>query len=97
MTRRAMHSLCEDKGGTGKDLFAQLKDLKDRSVITPDLWEWSEELRILGRNGAHPEWPDVTPDDAKYGINFLREILRYVYVNPHERGLRRLKETSKKI
>ena len=82
MTRRAMHSLCEDKGATGNDLFKQLKDLKDKNAITPDLWEWSEELRILGRNGAHPEWPEVTPEDAEYGIKFLREIVRYVYINP---------------
>ncbi len=96
MTRRAMHSLCDDKGATGKDLFAQLKDLKDRSVIAPDIWEWSEELRILGRNGAHPEWPVVTLEDAEYGIKFLREIMRYVYINPYERSQRRLKETSRK-
>jgi hypothetical protein len=96
MTRRAMHSLCVDKGATGKDLFAQLKDLKDRHIITPDLWEWSEELRVLGRNGAHPEWPEVTSEDAQYGINFLREIIRYVYINPSERNARRLKETSQK-
>jgi hypothetical protein len=96
MTRRAMHSLCADKKAEGKDLFAQLHDLKTKSVVTPDLWEWAEELRVLGRNGAHPEWQEVTADDAEYGVKFLREIVRYVYINPHERSQKRLKETSKK-
>ena len=44
---RAMHCLCEDKGAVGKDLFDQLADLKTRQLITPDLWNWSEELRVL--------------------------------------------------
>jgi len=96
MTRRAMHSLCKDKGGTGKDLFAQLEDLKSRQLITPDLWEWAEELRVLGRNGAHPEWEDVSQDDAEYSLNFLREIIRFVYILPYERSQKRVKETSKK-
>ncbi len=96
MTRRAMHSLCEDKKAKGKDLFAQLRDLKDKQSLTCDLWEWAEELRILGRSGAHPDWEEVSKADATYGVNFLREILKYVYILPFERSQRRMKETSKK-
>jgi hypothetical protein len=96
MTRRAMHSLCEDKGGTGKDLFAQLQDLRDSHLITPDLWQWAEELRVLGKHGAHPEFPEVNEEEAEYGVKFLREIIRFVYINPYERSQKRLKETSKK-
>lgn len=97
MTRRSMHSLCEDKNAQGKDLFDQLKFLRDNHAITPDLWEWSEELRALGKHGAHPEWEEVTEEDAEYGVKFLREIVRYVYILPHERSERRIKETSKKV
>lgn len=96
MTRRAMHSLCADKGAKGKDLVEQLKYLKDNNFITPDLWEWAEELRIVGRSGAHPEWEEVSPEDAEYALRFLREIIRYVYINPAERAARKLKETKKK-
>jgi hypothetical protein len=96
MCRRAVHVLCQDKGASGKDLFEQLQDLKNRHVITPDLWEWTEELRVAGKHGAHPEWQDVTLADADYAMRFLREVLRYVYVNPAERAARKLKETSTK-
>jgi hypothetical protein len=96
MCRRAIHVLCQDKGAAGKDLHDQLKDLKDRNVITPDLWEWAEELRVVGKHGAHPEWEDVSMDDADYAVRFLGEVLRYVYVNPAERAARKLKETSTK-
>lgn len=97
MTRRAMHCLCSEKKAEGKDLFEQLKYLKDNHLITPDLWKWAEELRIVGRSGAHPEWQEVSKEEAEYALRFLREIVRYVYINPAERETRRLKETKKKL
>ena len=84
-------------GASGSDLYKQLKQLADDHLITPDLWQWAEELRVLGRNGAHPEWPEVSHEDAEYGVNFLREIVKYVYILPYERSQRRVKETSKGI
>jgi len=96
MARRAMHALCQDKKAQGDNLYNQLLDLKDRALITPDLWEWAEELRVVGRSGAHPEWEDVSPDDAEYAVKFLREIIKYVYINPAERAEKKLKETKKK-
>jgi Domain of unknown function (DUF4145) len=96
MGRRAIHSICQNKKAVGKDLYAQLEWLKDSRVITPDLWEWTEELRILGRNGAHPEWQDVSPKDAEYAVRFLREIIKYIYILPSERTSRKIKATAKK-
>ena len=94
MTRRAIHAICKDKKAKGSDLFSQLKFLRDQHMITPDLWEWAEELRIVGRSGAHPEWEEVTVDDAEYAVKFLGEIVRYLYINPAERATKRLKETK---
>ena len=91
MTRRAIHSLCADKRAEGRDLFAQIKDLKARQLITPDLHEWADSLRVLGRDGAHPEFPEVTAEDAEDGVKLLREIIKYVYILPHERAEKRTK------
>ena len=96
MARRAIQALCRDKGSKGEDLYNQLLFLRDKSLITPDLWDWAEELRIVGRSGAHPEWEEVSADDADYAVRFLWEIIRYVYINPSERAERKLKETKKK-
>ena len=89
MTRRAIHSLCTDRGAEGSNLFAQLKDLKAKQLITPDLHEWADSLRVLGNDGAHPERPEVTIEDAEDGVKLLREIVRYVYILPHERAEKR--------
>jgi hypothetical protein len=96
MTRRSLDAMVADKGGEGGDLYGRLKDLKQKHVLTPDLWEWAEELRVVGRHGAHPEWEEVTQEDAEYAVRFLREILRYLYINPAERAAKRLKETKGK-
>jgi hypothetical protein len=96
MTRRAVDALAQDKGAKGKDLFERLADLKAKGLITPDLWDWAEEIRTAGKVGAHPEWEEMTPEEADYALRFLREIIRYVYINPSERQARRLKETKKK-
>ena len=89
MTRRAMHSLCEDKVAAGKNLFSQLKDLKDKQIITHDLHEWADSLRVLGNDGAHPELPAVTQGDAEDGVKLLREIVKFVYILPYERAQKR--------
>jgi len=94
--RRVIHCICQDMQAKGDNLYEQLKDLKDKQLITPSLWEWAEELRIIGRSGAHPEWEDISPDDADYAVRFLREIIRYLYINPYELKQRRYKETVKK-
>lgn len=96
MARRAIHALCQDKKAKRGNLPRQLEDLHSKQVITKDLREWADDLRILGRSGAHPEWEDVSAKDADYAVRFLREIIRYVYINPFERDQRRLKETKKK-
>lgn len=96
MARRAMHAMCDDKKAKGGNLYDQLKYLKDNHIITKDLWEWAEELRIGGRSGAHTEWEEVTAKDADYVVEFLNEILRYMYINPAARAHKRLKETKKK-
>lgn len=41
---------------------------------------------VIGRDGAHPEFPEVTPADAEDGVRILREIMKYVYILPHERA-----------
>jgi hypothetical protein len=96
MARRAIDALSQDKQAKGKDLNERLQNLKGVHAITPDLWEWAEELRVAGRSGAHPEWEDLSSAEAEYTVRFMREIIRYVYINPAERSARRLKEQAQK-
>jgi hypothetical protein len=94
MARRAIHCLCQNKKATGDNLYKQLKSLRENGTITDDIWEWASDLRMIGRDGAHPEWPDVSPEDADYAVRFLHEIIRYVDINPWERAQRRSKKSD---
>ncbi len=96
MARRAMHALCDDKKAKGKDLYEELKYLRDNQLITPDLWESADELRAAGKLGAHPEWEELTEEEADYVMRLLREVIRSVYINPHERKSRMLKNKQKR-
>ena len=89
MTRRAIHSLCEDKQAKGDNLAEQFRFLRDQQIVTPDLFEWAYSLRVLGRDGAHPEFPEVQPEDTEDGVKLLQEIVKYVYILPFERAERR--------
>lgn len=96
MARRAMDAICLDREAKGSTLYERLKFLKEEHEITDDLWEWAEEMRIGGRSGAHPEWEEVTAEDADHAVRFIHEIIRYLYINPAELKARRLKGSKKK-
>lgn len=53
-------------------------------------------VRGTSCGGAHPEWEELSQEETEYAVRFLREILRFVYINPAELAARRLKETKKK-
>lgn len=97
MVRRAVHSLCLKEEAEGKDLFAQLADLRAKGKITEALWAWGEELRTAGKVGAHPEWEAMTKDEARYALNLAYELIRYIYVNPWEVEQRRLKTAKTRV
>jgi Domain of unknown function (DUF4145) len=87
MYRRAIQSLCKERGAKGRTLNDQLLYLRDNHLITPSIYEWADDLRDIGNQGAHPDDPDpviadVSEYDAEYGVKFLREIIEYVYIHP---------------
>ena len=48
-----------------------------------------DSRRVLGRDGAHSDFPEVTAEDAEDGVKLWREIVNYVYILPHERAEKR--------
>jgi hypothetical protein len=94
MARRAADAFALDKKAEGRDLYERLADLKGKGLITPTLYDWAEELRTAGKVGAHPEWEDLNAEEADYAVRLLREIIRFIYINPAEVAERRLKGTK---
>jgi hypothetical protein len=85
MCRRSLQESVIEKGAKKDKLIDQIDELCDQEIITKDIKDWAQEIRLTGNIGAHPDkdgLEDVTEDDAKELINFMEEYLNYVYILP---------------
>lgn len=90
MARRCMHSVAEHFKASGKDLYQQIEDMKNRQIITPILAEQAQHVRVLGKHGAHPydthgnELKDLGLDDAQDALDFCGFIFDQVFIQPEK-------------
>lgn len=81
MCRRIVQECIINKGGVGKTLYNQIDNLASKRIITDDIKDWAHEIRILGRDGAHADvTTDVGEEEAKFAVEFTKELLNYVYI-----------------
>lgn len=80
MARRVVHSICAAKGAyEAPNLHQQIEDIEKRNLITGKVASYMHSLRTMGRNGAHPEWEEVTPEMAEKGMKILLWLVKEVY------------------
>jgi hypothetical protein len=65
MCRKGIEAICLDKGETKGNLAQRLKILKDKRILDETLYNWANELRLIGNDGAHSHNQVVTQWDAK--------------------------------
>jgi hypothetical protein len=87
MARRALQSICLDKGAKEDDsLEKQIDWLFTQSVITKDLKEWAHEVRLVGNDAAHPKKPEndqpISKEDAEDILQLLDQFCQVLYVAP---------------
>ncbi|HEY5122247.1 MAG TPA: DUF4145 domain-containing protein [Ignavibacteria bacterium] len=79
MCRKGIEAICEDKGEIKGNLAEKLKNLKDKRVLEDTLYNWANELRLIGNDGAHSHDQIVTQQDAKDSIDFFDALITYLY------------------
>lgn len=90
MARRTLEAIAVDKGESSGSLAQRLNNLSTKGHLHPSLTEWVKEVRLVGNSGAHFDPLDpVESSDAKQLLDFIRELLNYVYVLPWELDARR--------
>jgi hypothetical protein len=90
MARRTLEAVTVDKGETTGTLVQRLNALSSKGLLHPSLAEWVKEVRLVGNVGAHYDPIDtVAVSDAEQLINFIHELLNYLYVLPWELDARR--------
>ena len=100
MARRALQSICLDKGAKVSDkLEKQIDWLFAQGIITKDLKNWAHEVRLVGNDAAHPKKPDedtpVTQQEAEDILNLLDQFCQVLYVAPSIAEERRNARISK--
>jgi len=90
MARRTLEAIATDKGETSGDLAKRLANMAAKGLLHPTLTDWSKEVRLMGNIGAHFDpINDVSPEDARQLIDFIRELAKFLYVLPFELNARR--------
>jgi hypothetical protein len=90
MSRRTLEAITVEKGETKGSLAERLGNLGTKGILHPTLSEWAKEVRLVGNAGAHFDPIEkVTIDDARQLVNFIRELLKFLYELPAELQKRR--------
>lgn len=83
MSRRTLECITENFGEVKGTLAQRLSALSTKGTLHPTLSEWAKEVRLVGNTGAHYDpKTHVTIEDAKQLLEFVREILKYLYELP---------------
>lgn len=85
MARSALQLALRDYKATGNSLKQEIDDLAVKGVLPPIMREWSDHVRDLGNDSAHPNpaQEPTSPKDAQEIVRFLDFLLEYLYSLPH--------------
>lgn len=86
MARSAMQAALRDKGAQGANLKQEIEDLARKGLLPPIMKDWSDTLRDLGNDSAHPK-PAQAPTssrDAQDIVRYLDFLLEYLYDLPKQ-------------
>lgn len=90
MARRTIEAIAVDKGEKTGPLAHRLAKLGSEGILHPALIEWTKEVRLIGNQGAHFDLIDtVSKEDAQQLLDFIRELLKFLYELPAELYRRR--------
>lgn len=81
--RRALESLCEDRGIKQGSLQMRLQELVSKGELPPVLAEMTDVLRAIGNIGAHASDRKVRHGQVSAIDEFFRAVVEYVYIAPN--------------
>jgi Domain of unknown function (DUF4145) len=80
MVRRTLEGVCSDHGITKKPLYVALEEMRSSELIEGRLFEWAQELRVLGNDAAHFTGRAVSSQDAEDALSLAEALMDYMYV-----------------
>jgi hypothetical protein len=97
MARSALQIALRDQKAKEANLKQEIEDLASKGVLPPIIKEWSDNVRELGNDSAHPRsnQPPTNPRDPKNIVEFLAFLPVYLYTIPHQINEYRAREKKK--
>lgn len=90
MLRRTIEAITVYFGENEGTLAQRLLALSDKNILQPSLAEWVKEVRLIGNQGAHYDPANaVTMEDVQQLMNFVEELMKYLFILPAELSRRR--------
>jgi len=80
LCRRAIETLCVEKGIRERNLASSLAKMQELNLIDGSLIDWADGLRLAGNRAAHDVEAEVLWEDARDLIEFTQALLEYVVV-----------------
>lgn len=91
MARRTLEAIAIDQGESTGTLAQRLSNLSSKGLLHATLAAWATEVRLIGNAGAHFDpINEVSVDDARQLVEFIRELAKFLYVLPYELNERRV-------
>ncbi|WP_339141512.1 DUF4145 domain-containing protein [Croceitalea sp. MTPC5] len=79
MCRKGIEAICIDKGEKKGKLVSRLENLNSKGILENTLFDWANELRLIGNDGAHSHDLSVGQEDAKDSLDFFEALITYLY------------------
>lgn len=74
-----LEAICREFDPTVKTVFDGLKSLHSQGIISQELLDWSNQLRVLRNWAAHATTKKIELRDASDSLDFLQAILEIRY------------------
>lgn len=78
--RMLIEQMCKDKGGTGKNLEAQIDSIAQ--LLSPAVIEWAHTIRLLGNTAVHEAETPIDIAESMELMEFTRTIAEMLYSVP---------------
>lgn len=78
MVGRSLEAIVKENTQSNS-IYEGLTKLKEDGLISEEIHDWSNELRLIRNIGAHAEEKMVTKVDAEEALDFLQAILEILY------------------
>lgn len=79
MCRKTLQGICDVKGAVGSNLNQALADLRAKGLVTGQLHDWADQLRLGGNEAAHDVNVRMTREDARDLKDFTKALVEYIF------------------